>query len=106
MTRSLRLVHQERQRRLRQGLVVGLLALLLWGSMLVGAFTLSSAFMSEEGIGLSALVQQWGYSLEGAGLWLDTLSASVGTVVTMPQAFLIAFCYLALTGFLNAKTSA
>jgi len=97
---NLRLLLQERQRRLRQGFLVGILAFLLWGSMIVGAFTVSNFFFSGEVSPSTTIGQEFRNSAVTVRYWLDNSLTTLNTMAGTPQALLAAVGYMSLAGFL------
>jgi len=97
---TLRLVQQERQRRLRQGFLVGILAFLLWGSMIVGLFIISNFLFSSEATRPNTIGQEFSSSVAIVRSWLDNLLITLDSMAGIPQAGLVAVGYMLLAGFL------
>jgi hypothetical protein len=86
-------VQRGRRRRLWTGTAVALVALLLWGSALLGTLSLGALLLSRQAVWLSEAVH-------GAALWWAGLSATAaalwGSMLTLlgtPQAQMAMVCY-------------
>jgi hypothetical protein len=89
-----RLQIQERQRRLRTGIIFGVAAAALWGSALVGIVMLGAMLWSNQGVLLADIVHNIAYLWTAAGqyweLFLDTLEA----LWAVPQTRALFACYV------------
>lgn len=95
-----RVVEMERRRRLRSGVIVGLLALLLWGSALVGTVSLGAFVLANQATWLNGLIHSvtlgWVRFISLAQMaW----SGLVG-LASSPQALALGVCYALLAALL------
>ena len=89
-----RLQIQERQRRLRTGVIFGVAAVALWGSVLTGLVLLGAMLWSNQGTWLAEMIHNTAYWWTGLGqlgeVWLRTVEA----LLAAPQARVMVACYV------------
>lgn len=91
---EIRLLQQERRRRLWFGLVIGGVTLLLWIGVIVGLFSMGAYLFVNQGSWLSALIQNLTYAWITLGQWLKTGSETLGAMAATPQAKAVGVGYL------------
>lgn len=91
---EVRLIQQERRRRLWLGLVIGSVTLLLWTGVMVGLFSMGAYLFVNQGSWVSALLQNLTYSWANLMQWIKTAWETLGSFAGTPQAKAIGAGYL------------
>ncbi len=91
---ALRLEIQERQRRLRTGVIFGLAAIALWGSALVGLVMLGALAWSNQGVWMADIIQNVATWWSAAGQFVQTLRRTAEALWSAPQARAVLAAYL------------
>lgn len=95
-----KLVQLENRRRLQSGAVVGVVALLLWGSGLVGLLFLGALVLANQAVWLNQLI----HSLALGWVWFSGMAqlvwSGVVNLVASPQALALGVCYGLMTAVL------
>jgi hypothetical protein len=90
----------ERRRRLWTGFMVGMAAVLLWGSALVALFSLSAVVWANQAVWLNELI----HGIAVGWVWVSGMARMVWSGVTLlaatPQAMALGICYAMLAAFL------
>ena len=97
---EVRLVQQERRRRLWLGFLIGSITLLLWVGVAVGVFTMGAYLFANQGSWLSALVQNLTYSWVNLMQWAKTGWETFVIFANTPQARAIGVGYLLMTAIM------
>jgi anti-sigma factor RsiW len=97
-----KLAQLENRRRLRSGIIVGLAAVLLWGSGLVGLLSLGAFVLANQAVWLNQLI----HTLALGWVWLSGMAqllwSGVINVAASPQAMALGVCYAMLAAVLLA----
>ena len=93
---ELQLLQQERRRRLRQGIWIGALSLLLWIGVVVGVVGVGSYLFVNQSVWLSASIQNVIYWWATAMHWLQSLIAALAVFAGTPQGKSIGVAYVVL----------
>lgn len=93
---ELRLVQQERRRRLWQGLWIGLVAFCLWFTVTAGLISVGTYIFVNQSSLLSSAVQTITIFFASIATWLESLSLALGTFATTPQAMGLGIGYVVL----------
>jgi hypothetical protein len=88
-----RLVQTERRRRLWAGMTFAVIALLLWGSALIGVVSLGALVMARQGVWLNELIHNVTYWWVSTAARLNLLWTTTLALVATPQAQAVAVCY-------------
>ena len=100
---ELQLLQQERRRRLRQGIWIGALSLLLWVGVVVGVVGVGTYLFINQSIWLSTTIQNLIYWWATAVHWLQSLAAALAVFASTPQGKSIGAAYVVLAfGMLGA----
>lgn len=100
---ELQLLQQERRRRLRQGIWIGALSLLLWVGVVVGVVGVGSYLFVNQSVWLSETIQNLIYWWATAVHWLQSLTAALAVFAGTPQGKSIGVAYVLLAfGMLSA----
>jgi hypothetical protein len=91
---ALRLELQERQRRLRMGVIFGLAAVALWGSALVGVASLGALAWSNQSLWLGDLIYNWAAWWAAFGKFGETLVNTAQALLSAPQTRMLIVCYV------------
>lgn len=95
-TFEMRLAQQERRQRLRIGIFIGLAVILLWGSLLVGAFSLGTYILYGQAAWLTDFVHNLAWFSTVVETWFGTVTTAAGSVLAAPQARSFGMAYLSL----------
>lgn len=83
----------ERRRRLRTGIMVGVAAVLLWGSALVALFSLGAFFLANQAVWLNELI----HGIAIGWVWVSGMARMVWSAAThfaaTPEALALGVCY-------------
>lgn len=93
---ELQLLQQERRRRLRQGIWIGALSLLLWVGVVIGVVGVGSYLFVNQSIWLSESIQNLIYWWATAVHWLQSLIAALAVFAGTPQGKSIGVAYVVL----------
>jgi anti-sigma factor RsiW len=88
-----KIVQWERRRRFRSGVIIGLAAMLLWGSALVGLFSLGAFVLANQATWLSELIQGIAYGWVRVVSTAQLVWSTVVGLATTPQAAALGICY-------------
>ncbi len=99
-TFKMRLVQQERRRRLWFGLAVGSLSVTLWACMTLGLITGGGYVLVSQGDLLGQVIHNSAYFLSVVTNWFQTLSNTTGTILNTPQAYGILLGYALLSALI------
>ena len=91
---SQRLQIQERQRRLKAGIIFGVAAVALWGSALAGMVALGVLLWSNQGALLADIVHNIAYMWTAAGQYWSVLLNTLETLWAVPQTRALFACYV------------
>jgi hypothetical protein len=91
---ALRLELQERRRRLRTGIIFGLAAVLLWGSILAGVGMLGALVWSNQAVWLSGIVHNFAYWWAGTRQFGQALLDTVEALWSAPETRALLVCYV------------
>lgn len=94
---EVRLIQQERRRRLWLGVLIGSLTFLLWAGVVVGVFSMGAYLFTNQGSWLSALVQNLTYSWVNLMHWASTGWETFMIFASTPQAQAIGVGYLLMS---------
>jgi len=94
---EVRLIQQERRRRLWLGVLIGSVTFLLWASVVVGVFSMGTYLFTNQGSWLSALVQNLTYSWVNLMQWVSTGWETFVIFAGTPQAQAIGVGYLLMS---------
>lgn len=94
---EMQLVQQERRRRLRQGMWIGLATLLLWIGASVGILTVGTYLFVNQSALLAGVSQNLIFLWAAIVAWFDGLATTVNTFAATPQAVGLGIGYLLLT---------
>ncbi len=94
---EVRLAQQERRRRLRQGMWIGLVTLILWVSASAGILAVGTYLFVNQSALLAEAVQSVIYFWAAVVAWFDGLATTVNTFAATPQAVGLGIGYLILT---------
>jgi anti-sigma factor RsiW len=97
---ELRLVQQERRRRLWLGVAIGSVTLVLWVSVMVGLFSMGAYLFINQGVWLSDLIQNLTYAWVNLWQWLKTGGETFAIFAATPQAKAVGTGYLLMAGTL------
>lgn len=100
---ELQLLQQERRRRLRQGIWIGALSLLLWVGVVVSVVGVGSYLFVNQSVWLSETIQNVIFWWATAAHWLQSLIAALAIFAGTPQGKSIGVAYVMLAfGMLGA----
>lgn len=99
---EMRLLQQERRRRLFWGIGLGTLVVLLCVGLIGGAVALSAYLLFNQAGLLTEVVRTLAYVSVSIQNWFDTVLAAASTLVGTPQARTFAVLYLVVAGMLLA----
>lgn len=91
---EVRLIQQERRRRLWLGMAIGSVALLLWIGVMAGLFSMGAYLFINQGSWISALIQNLTYTWANLMQWVKTGWETFGSFAGTPQAKAIGAAYL------------
>lgn len=91
---EVRLLQQERRRRLWFGMAIGAITLLLWIGVMVGLVSMGAYLMVNQGSWVSAFVQNLTYAWITLGQWVESGWLAFGAFAATPQAKAIGVGYL------------
>lgn len=94
---EVQLAQQERRRRLRQGLWIGFVTLMLWIGMVAGVLVVGAYLFVNQSALLANIVQNLIYFWAGLAAWLNSLATTANAFAATPQAVGFGIGYLALT---------
>lgn len=95
-----KILQWERRRRLQSGLIIGLVALLLWGSALVGLVSLGAFVLANQAEWLNGLIRGIAfYWVRFVSMVQPVWSAIAGLAAT-PEALALGVCYALLAAVL------
>lgn len=95
-----RVLQMERRRRLQSGMLIGLVALLMWGSALVGLFSLGAFVLANQATWLNGLIRGIAfYWVRFVSMVQPVWSAAAGLAST-PEALAVGVCYALLAAVL------
>lgn len=93
---SRRLLIQERQRKLRTGMIFGVAAVALWGSALICLVILGALMWSNQGALLGALIQNVSYWWMAVQQFGRSLVSTGEALLSAPQTRALVVCYIAM----------
>ena len=97
---EVRLLQQERRRRLWFGMAIGAITLILWIGVLVGLASMGAYLMVNQGSWVSAFVQNLTYAWITAAQWLESGWLAFAAFANTPQAKAIGVGYLLMAAAL------
>ncbi|MEZ4734731.1 MAG: hypothetical protein R3E79_47170 [Caldilineaceae bacterium] len=97
---EVRLLQQERRKRLWLGMAIGSVTLLLWVGVMVGLFSMGAYLFVNQGTWLSDLVQNVTYVWVSLGQWVQTTWATFATFAGTTQGKAIGIGYLLMATML------
>ena len=99
---EVRLLQQERRRRLWFGVALGAVTLLLWVGVMVGLFSMGAYLMVNQGSWVSTLLQNLTYAWITLIQWLESGWLAFGAFASTPQAKAVGVGYLMMAAALLA----
>jgi anti-sigma factor RsiW len=97
---EVRLLQQERRRRLWLGAAIGSVTLLLWVGVMVSLFSMGAYLFVNQGVWLSDLIQNLTYAWVNLVQWIKTGGETFAIFAATPQAKAIGAGYLLMAGTL------
>jgi divalent metal cation (Fe/Co/Zn/Cd) transporter len=94
---EMHLIQQERRRKLRQGIWIGLLTLILWLGATAGVLSVGTYLFVNQSALLADFVKSVIYFWAALASWMDSLATAFNTFATTPQAIGLGFGYMLLT---------
>lgn len=94
---ELRLIQQERRRRLWQGMWIGIVTFCLWFTATAGLVSVGTYLFVNQSSFVSTIVQNVTLFFASIATWLESLALALNTFATTPQAMGLGAGYLVLT---------
>ncbi len=95
-----KILQMERRRRLQSGVIIGLIAILLWGSALVGLFSLGAFVLANQATWLNGLIRGIAFYWVRFVSMVQPVWSAVAGLASTPEALALGVCYALLAAVL------